>query len=373
MSDFVVVTAPQVQLCDVLAVCNDTRRGPSDDAAEFSTLIDRCAFFSDVVRSFSVTARAPPEQSQEDAQFILVSASDDACISSKRPVVTFSDDHWTKISRQFALDIHRENFVINGVRYTDAQTAIAKVRECVVAVKEQLTHGAQAACWVGSWFGLPVETTSCNDRNSLRHVEQLTQEIILMSQQSVLAFPLEAIQKHVAALATRKMETEYEFPEELFVGEAREADFLLDADLRSSSVTPSASNRQQFMRVELESKGSSLHLRISKWFRVFSIDDDSGMDQTRRLVDAVITISLFGGVDDPVHLSWTVRRDLAEPKSNVVHPKTTQHNVDHRTQATVTALSVPSCECLGASVGFHRSSCKLSVIPAQRAIAARSQ
>ncbi|CUE74436.1 Hypothetical protein, putative [Bodo saltans] len=426
--------------------------------------------------------------------------------TSTTTTVTINAHQWERTLRQFGLDINRQCFVVNGQRYTDSDCAITAVHDYLrhllqrggsfnpylqrfykrsdndcggisnTAKTPSNNSNAQqqqprtprmcdntansSASWL--WFAFPSSTSSSpqvcvsnvpssarNDASLIEDiVQQLTREVLLVSQQSVMGFPLELLTHCVNKASGGSMDAP-----EWYVGEVRDNEKTKQQQQRrmnqqtgclgsSEEERGGVRSRESIMRIELgegrqKAEGdvvapapyeascgfgvggilSSLigkmtpkknaasrsnegthavpsittaslvpTLCITKLLRVFSIDMDVGRDVTQFHIRATLEVSLFGGEEDPVQLTWCVVKedydeegdDRHEPNvvgSDGVHP---MHVVTPQPPAPVDAGAPPAtpsgaadsapvdevgatstrCQCLGASAGFHRKDCE---------------
>jgi hypothetical protein len=263
-------------------------------------------------------------------------------------------------------------------------------------------------------------------------VHQLTREVLLVSQQSVMGFPLELLTHCVNKASGGSMDAP-----EWYVGEVRKGvqhpkqdndESIMKIELSEGVAKPTpppslyeascsgasgmlwsllgylAPKKQHPPSHPTSTPASKVPtLRISKLLRVFSIDMDSGKDVTQFHIQATLEISLFGGEDDPVQLTWSVVKERTnddeepaaqqqhahEDEGRVDNDQGTPHDDDVASYPTGVQLCPPApvgadddrrapppaeadalnhhvevrcCNCLGGPLGFHRRDCAHVVV-----------
>lgn len=159
-------------------------------------------------------------------------------------------------------------------------------------------------------------------------VEAYTRVVVLLSQQAVLALPLEVINAQFCQ----------DVGSELFVGEVS----------RDDPVSATAG-----MRVRLQPHASGATLTVSKVFRVFSLVDS--VDYSLFYIDMKVEVDLFSA-DENITLVWKIIPASTPNQKNTV-------------RAAVVATAEESifvarhCECLGASSGYHKPNCHRYAAP----------
>lgn len=461
MSDFVFVTVPPQSSVEVLLGAAAHPSGsasvdPLTPGMEFTALLSRRSFLEDILKKSFGNNTSAQRGDPDDDSFVVVASVNGTTASPSSELATVTVDinagQWARTLRQFTLDINRQVFTVRGQRLMDATVAMDAVSNFL---REMLTQGGannpylqrfqqqmellpeskgRAPCeprrdvgfddkftYVGdedshaalpwSWFSFSSATRYCGSsmwseaeeyRSSTlidRVVRGLTREVLLVSQQSVMGFPLELLTQCVSKAAGRS---------EWYVGEVRS-----NRSVGAAAGGNNDKDKSSTMRIEIdegvatylnhrpkchnssggegtpERGGGGLFsgimgmfasplstpappapsaalraapanaasppskvptLRITKLLRVFAIDMDVGRDVTQFHIFASLEISLFGGEDDPIQLTWWVVDDSNGGESNE------RHEV-----AAVPPIAVSNviriCQCLGASAGFHRSDC----------------
>ena len=276
---------------------------------EFFALLGRESFFSDLLKGF----RGDPELEHPPGT----------------PSRTKIDDHrWSSVLRQFGLDLPRENFLVDGLCYTDMHDAMEAIKTHIKRVHTEICERTKQSfslmhfiySMASSWLWNPSHVQEpCLD--------EAAKLVVLLSQQSVLAIPYEILHRQYAALDDR----------ELMLGEiAQMRDWTRNAALKPPNL-PNA------MSVHLQSPvAGKSQLTISKKFRLFTIVDSEPV--TLFVVDASLRVDLFS--TDDVELRWVLSE--AEDDS------------DLRRRELDAQGKTRDCDCLGARSGFHQSSCKRS-------------
>ena len=313
-SSFVLLMKPQDSVADVLQFLSNENL-PNAEAVmsrrisgeEVTTLLNRRSFLHDMIKSFS-TADDSVAQNGKDEKFVITSSQ------------------WARVWRQFTVDVGREVFRVDNVRYSspdDAVTAVAKFIAAAIdasaATKRSpvASPSASSSVWwlmeylvpwdMGTGSPAPATAESSMEHSSINDMARL---VILLSQQSVLAFPYETLHKQYTERCHG----------ELFLG-----------DIPSDSSDPL--KNAMIVDLQMERPGF-LTLSIKKAFRVFSLVDSEPC--TLFTVKMQMELQLFSN-SDPVELRWKFDR----------------HDQRQRQEGG------RNCECLGATSGFHKPNCLL--------------
>ena len=310
---------------------------------ENRSLVSRSSFVEDLLSAFP---HVSAHQATTDDDFVLLD-SDMDCLSDNQKqsmdtvAVHLVGKQWDLVWRQFSVDIPREQFIVDGQQYREAATAYSAVteflraslaaREKAAALRQQQSQppvGANSWNWLRKLliFSTPAAQSenptpaeiAAKETVFHRTLEQASRLVILLSQQSVLAVPYEAICRQYTAGCEG----------EVFVGE-----------ISSKAAIPSIpaamcvelSNR---LPTKLGEAGSDPQLIVQKSFRIFALEDDR--DVTLFYVRVTVTIALFD-TEEPISVGWSVLNPI---------------------DGTLLSAS-RSCDCLGASGGFHHSTCSL--------------
>lgn len=335
---------------------------------ENRSLVSRASFLDDLLSAFPHVKVPHPSSHapSNDDDFVLLD-SDMDCLTldtnnnnnktsstTTDPTASITTVHlggkqWDLVWRQFSVDIPREQFVVDGRQYREAGAAYSAVteflrsslaaREKEALVREetrQLQQQAQQHATTTSWnwikklllFGSYSSSNSTAPTAAEleqkqfafhRTLEQASRLVILLSQQSVLAVPYEAICHQFTSGCEG----------EVFVGEISSKATPIPSI--PSAMCVELSNRHP---TKLGESGCDPQLIVQKSFRIFALEEDR--DVTLFYVRVTVTISLFDS-DEPISVGWSVLNPI---------------------DGTLLSAS-RSCECLGASAGFHHSTCSL--------------
>lgn len=403
---FVVVGAPLPSVKD-FAEWVQKQRMPSaknvlsgncqDD--EISFLVDRKSFLRDALRSFETLAK----------QRRRSEAPSEAAFVPKGVGIEVTDDVWTELWSQFEKDAPRQDFQIQrkaSIAEDDTQPSLnlkdasqlsqevlgfLKDHSSVLAdqvQKEKKCKESASSSSLSRWFWWGGATaTNLTSESSiddcLQHVLRL---IILFSQQGVLALPLEIFNQEFCVGsddALREWETEdlveqasqliHHRPKaddgmpQLFIGEIPE---------EHNDEVPSRA-----MQIVLRDGGGAakdrVYLEVHKTLRVFSLVEMTD-DYTLFFLDSTIRVDVFGKEDDPIEVKWTTtvcKNPLAVAQGRQARAKALQeseealliqqlraqaeeeHRHELEKQSSLEKAG-RTCQCLGASSGFHKTGCQ---------------
>ncbi len=327
-SSFVLLMKPQDSVADVLNFMSSERL-PNAEAVmsrringeEVTTLLNRRSFLNDMIRSFSASDGAESPETKADR-----------LNTGTVEQFTITSSQWSRVWRQFVVDVGREVFRVGGVRYTSPDDAVTAVASFLASALEAASKGtppspasysspSRGSWWsmvdmlvpwdlIGSAAGGGTASKGSSEVPEHSSINDMARLVILLSQQSVLALPYETLHKQYTDRCQG----------ELFLG-----------DIPSDSSDP----LKNAMTVDLLMERAGFPtLSIRKGFRVFSLHDSE--PYTLFTVNMQMQLQLFSR-SDPVELRWTFdRRSSTAPRPD---------------------RSDCSCDCFGASSGFHRPQC----------------
>lgn len=364
---------------------------------EVSLSINRSSFIKDLVRSFLPSTdkrrhtpppHAPAQATSPTDPGYAPSAGCSASLSegvseevqkkdmSESLTSLETEVTWGKLYRQFACDIGRQTFLIEGVPApVDPPTLTidairAYLQKMMVdypgtaALVEGFGRTPQSKGWLATLFA-PLAYlnggstfTGAHGRGAssgevsphrespspqspppraspsagLGGLERLVRFIVLLSQQSVLAVPFEIIATQYMRAGASSTDTP------LYVGEVKKSQGSPHGN-PSGSPSGSPLSRSQTMCVELMKNAQNApQLKITKPFRVFTLVDEG--DVTLFEVTSVLEIDLLASYDVPLEMRWSISAA--------------------REDAVEVCLKGRKCQCLGAGSGFHRKDCPLA-------------
>ena len=291
---------------------------------EMVIMVNRSSLIADLIRTFF-----PKEQRENFSR----------CSGNNKTIPTsffrdMPEACWARLQKQFNTDLPRERFVVGGTQYEDYSGVESGIREFleqlrpeVIALAEQRfvdkSKGHGITEYVGGFargtfsvltFGLlgraPQKTNAGGEaapRISDVLLQSVTRMIVAFSQQSVLAVPFEIIREQMVGSS----ETEFHLGEiggVLGGGEAQK--MIVELIVHPTSHRPI--------------------LSVKKKFRVFAVCEEG--DITLFHVRMAMDLDLLGAEDDPVEMRWKMKDAPPLPHT---------------------------CDCFGASSGYHKPSCPL--------------
>lgn len=384
---------------------------------EVSLEVPRAAFLRDLRRGFAGKARLA---SDVDAVVPGLGTPQDSTAVEGDALWSFlmaTDDAWTRIERQHAIDVPRMALTVDGVRCRDPPAAMAAIRRVCSDAAVAAASGAAVAAlprsaaqpnavgwtpWLLSFLApsqaagtaTPAPGAPVAPPSTTAHAEFLARLVALLSQQSVLALPFELVLAQF---------TEADPPPH--AAEKADADGGGAAAIGRATATanpPAAASRaadsERLVVGDSPGDGSmevdvsaALRVTVRKHLRVFRMDDDCGAVTLFR-VHVTLSVSVLpapgAGCDDSVQVSWRAVPPADEesalrsqrpaggcsssgtPALGAGAAACAQESGDVRVEpsraATVNCSPIAAhqqsrgCACLGASAGFHKASCPVN-------------
>lgn len=196
-------------------------------------------------------------------------------------------------------------------------SGLGKLFAGVVALNSPSSPGNQSAA-VDDTATVPLQT-----RDDV--VDTYTRLVVLLSQQAVLALPLEMVHAQFC----------HDIDSQLFVGELS----------RDDPSSPDAGMRVQLSR---RRGATGALLTVAKLFRVFALVDSR--DYTLFYIDMKLEFDMYSD-DDNIAMVWNII-----PAGKSVHPPANE--VRSQNQAFVDAPR--RCDCLGGPAGYHKAACVMA-------------